>query len=108
MEPSKRTTRRVSPSRKRAKSAGGVKERLKVLVLEQELQGLRLQISNYPWDMALLDQELKRAQAQRDGPEFNTPALVEEYRQWYPSGWLDNTIPLPPLDEILSAPFVGV
>ncbi|GAA0156416.1 hypothetical protein LIER_13925 [Lithospermum erythrorhizon] len=41
-------------------------ERLKVEALEQELLGLRLQASNHPSDMALLDQELKRAQAERE------------------------------------------
>ncbi|GAA0174572.1 hypothetical protein LIER_27939 [Lithospermum erythrorhizon] len=30
------------------------------------MHGLYLQASIYPWDMALLDQELKRAQAERD------------------------------------------
>ncbi|GAA0186083.1 hypothetical protein LIER_33371 [Lithospermum erythrorhizon] len=36
-------------------------ERFKVEALEQELQDLRLQVSNHPWDVALLDQHLKRA-----------------------------------------------
>ncbi|GAA0140300.1 hypothetical protein LIER_42613 [Lithospermum erythrorhizon] len=31
-------------------------------------------------------------------------ALDEEYMQRYPTGWLDNTIPLPPVTEILPAP----
>ncbi|GAA0145577.1 hypothetical protein LIER_05744 [Lithospermum erythrorhizon] len=116
-------------------------EHLKVGALEEELQDLHGQVSNYPWDMALLDQDLKKAQAERDvadrereglrrayfkdNPlrccrigaavlsEFvinfqvqapTLPALAEEYRRRFPVGWLDNTVPLPPLDQILPAP----
>ncbi|GAA0174750.1 hypothetical protein LIER_28081 [Lithospermum erythrorhizon] len=32
------------------------------------------------------------------------PVMAEEYRQRYPVGWLDNTIPLHPIVEILPAP----
>ncbi|GAA0145334.1 hypothetical protein LIER_05555 [Lithospermum erythrorhizon] len=42
------------------------RERLKVGALEQELQDLYGQVSNYPWDMALLDQDLRRAETERD------------------------------------------
>ncbi|GAA0185680.1 hypothetical protein LIER_32968 [Lithospermum erythrorhizon] len=44
-------------------------ERLKVDVLEQELQGLRLQASEdsrYPWEVALLIQSLRKAMVERD------------------------------------------
>ncbi|GAA0145828.1 hypothetical protein LIER_05927 [Lithospermum erythrorhizon] len=44
-------------------------ECLKVVALEQELQCLRLQVNNYPWDMDMLDQELKRAQAKMDATD---------------------------------------
>ncbi|GAA0149149.1 hypothetical protein LIER_36873 [Lithospermum erythrorhizon] len=37
-------------------------EHLKVEALEQELQVRRLQVNNYPWGIALLDQDLKRTQ----------------------------------------------
>ncbi|GAA0147102.1 hypothetical protein LIER_06886 [Lithospermum erythrorhizon] len=30
--------------------------------------------------------------------------LAEEYKQRYQAGWLDNTIPIPPISEILLAP----
>ncbi|GAA0158814.1 hypothetical protein LIER_15748 [Lithospermum erythrorhizon] len=42
------------------------RERLKVRALEQELQELRGQVSNYPWYLALKDQELRRAQPKKD------------------------------------------
>ncbi|GAA0157503.1 hypothetical protein LIER_14757 [Lithospermum erythrorhizon] len=41
-------------------------ERLKVRALEKELQELQAQVSTYPCNMAQKDQELRRAQAERD------------------------------------------
>ncbi|GAA0167702.1 hypothetical protein LIER_22574 [Lithospermum erythrorhizon] len=49
-------------------------EHLKVEVLEQELQSLRLQANNYPWGMSLLYQELKRAK--RRGMPRTEPRLL--------------------------------
>ncbi|GAA0156333.1 hypothetical protein LIER_13851 [Lithospermum erythrorhizon] len=51
------------------------RERLKLGALEQELQELRSQVNNYPWDMALKDQELRRAQAERDAA--NQAAFID-------------------------------
>ncbi|GAA0160311.1 hypothetical protein LIER_16893 [Lithospermum erythrorhizon] len=45
---------------------GAALEHLKGEALEQELQDLCLQVSNHPWDLALLEQDLRKAQAERD------------------------------------------
>ncbi|GAA0142199.1 hypothetical protein LIER_03154 [Lithospermum erythrorhizon] len=44
-------------------------ERLQVEALEQKLQGLRLQVSNHPWDLTLLDQDIRRPQEERDAAD---------------------------------------
>ncbi|GAA0184090.1 hypothetical protein LIER_42514 [Lithospermum erythrorhizon] len=64
-----RIIRRFSPPPKRTKTYDLHEElaqvRLKVGTLEQELQDPWGRVSNYPWDMALKDQELRRAQVER-------------------------------------------
>ncbi|GAA0177434.1 hypothetical protein LIER_29694 [Lithospermum erythrorhizon] len=42
------------------------RESLRMGSFQQELQDLWGQVGNYPWDMALNDQELRRAHAKRD------------------------------------------
>ncbi|GAA0140313.1 hypothetical protein LIER_35217 [Lithospermum erythrorhizon] len=118
------------------------RESLKVSVMEQKLQELRTQVNNYPRDFGLEDQELRRAEAERDAAnqaaftarrereglrcaflqdsprrcrrigaavlsnfvlncQDRAPALsalAEENRQWYLAGWMDNKLPLPPIE----------
>ncbi|GAA0171381.1 hypothetical protein LIER_25425 [Lithospermum erythrorhizon] len=63
-----------------------VRERLKVGALEQQLQDLRGQVSYYPRDMALKDQELRRDQIERDAANqaaFTAPQEREGLRRAY-------------------------
>ncbi|GAA0144498.1 hypothetical protein LIER_04929 [Lithospermum erythrorhizon] len=113
-----------------------------VRALEEELDSLRTQVSNYHWDLAVQDQELRMAEAERDDANQATlvarrekeglrhaylqdsprrcghigavvlfdfilncqdqapslPALAEEYKHKFPVGWMDNTVPPPPID----------
>ncbi|GAA0160061.1 hypothetical protein LIER_16700 [Lithospermum erythrorhizon] len=62
------------------------RERLKVRALEQELQELQDQVNNYPWDLALKNQELRIAQAKRDAANqvaFNALREREGLRHTY-------------------------
>ncbi|GAA0147070.1 hypothetical protein LIER_06861 [Lithospermum erythrorhizon] len=54
------------------------RERLKVRAMEKELEGLRTQVSNYPWNLALKDQELRRVEAERDAANQATLAARRE------------------------------
>ncbi|GAA0168333.1 hypothetical protein LIER_23075 [Lithospermum erythrorhizon] len=61
------------------------RECLKVGALEQELRDLRGQVSNYPWDMALKDQEQRRAQAEHAANQatFDARQEREDLRRTY-------------------------
>ncbi|GAA0156791.1 hypothetical protein LIER_14196 [Lithospermum erythrorhizon] len=54
------------------------REHLKVRAMEEELKELRTQVSNYPWDLALKDQELRMAEAEREAANQATLAAHRE------------------------------